>query len=176
MTSALELRQVSKVSGAGKTEVRALGDVDLTVEPGELVAIMGPSGSGKSTLLTIDGSLEAASSGHVLVDDGADQLGQADAPVRAGPQLFQKRPVHQLQPLDDVENFADDSLYTKVVARRMLEMTRHINGAWTDHVAETGVTCYTCHRGELVPPNIWFNDPGPKVASACSTCSEAVVN
>lgn len=65
----------------------------------------------------------------------------------------------------NVDNFAEDSLYTKVVARRMLEMTRHINGAWTDHVAETGVTCYTCHRGELVPPNIWFNDPGPKGAS-----------
>ena len=67
MTSALELRQVSKVYGSGPTEVRALRDVDLSVEPGELVAIMGPSGSGKSSLLTIAGSLEAATSGQVLV-------------------------------------------------------------------------------------------------------------
>ena len=68
MTSALELRQVSKVYGSGPTEVRALRGVDLTVERGELVAIMGPSGSGKSTLLTIAGSLEQPSSGQVLVD------------------------------------------------------------------------------------------------------------
>jgi putative ABC transport system ATP-binding protein len=68
MTSALELRQVSKLYGSGPTEVRALCEVDLEVERGELVAIMGPSGSGKSTLLTIAGSLEQATSGHVLID------------------------------------------------------------------------------------------------------------
>src|SRR5919108_2167938 len=68
MTSALELRRVSKVYGSGPTEVRALIDIDLSVERGELVSIMGPSGSGKSTLLTIAGSLEQPSSGQVLVD------------------------------------------------------------------------------------------------------------
>jgi putative ABC transport system ATP-binding protein len=68
MTRALELLRVYKTYGSGPNEVQALRDVDLTVDRGELVAVMGPSGSGKSTLLTIAGSLEEPSSGQVLVD------------------------------------------------------------------------------------------------------------
>jgi putative ABC transport system ATP-binding protein len=68
MSTAVELRQVSKVYGSGPTEVWALTEVDLEVERGELVAIMGPSGSGKSTLLTIAGSLEQPTSGQVRVN------------------------------------------------------------------------------------------------------------
>ncbi|MBU3731698.1 MAG: photosynthetic reaction center cytochrome c subunit [Beijerinckiaceae bacterium] len=59
------------------------------------------------------------------------------------------------------DNLADDSMYTKVVARRMLQMTQDINAKWTNHVAPAGVTCYTCHRGLQVPQYVWFNDPGP---------------
>jgi len=51
-------------------------------------------------------------------------------------------------------NFASDEKYAKVVARRMLQMTKHLNTDWKDHVAETGVTCYTCHRGQPVPTKI----------------------
>ncbi|MBU3550145.1 photosynthetic reaction center cytochrome PufC [Polynucleobacter sp. MWH-Berg-3C6] len=57
----------------------------------------------------------------------------------------------------NVQNFADDSLYTKNVARRMIQMNQSINGNWGDHVKTTGVTCYTCHRGNNIPQNVWFN-------------------
>ncbi len=53
------------------------------------------------------------------------------------------------------DNLAEDSKYTKVVARRMLQMTRRINADWKPHVAATGVTCYTCHRGQPVPALAW---------------------
>ncbi len=66
--SYLELRGVSKSYGTAGAEVQALRGVDLSVERGSLVAVMGPSGSGKSTLLTIAGSLEEPTSGDVLID------------------------------------------------------------------------------------------------------------
>ncbi|HEY3843255.1 MAG TPA: ABC transporter ATP-binding protein [Acidimicrobiales bacterium] len=71
--SFLELRRVSKSYGTGATEVHAIEDVDLFVERGALVAVMGPSGSGKSTLLTIAGSLEDPTSGEVVIDGASLQ-------------------------------------------------------------------------------------------------------
>jgi photosynthetic reaction center cytochrome c subunit len=63
------------------------------------------------------------------------------------------------------QNFADDSKYTKVVARRMIQMTQTINADWKPHVAATGVTCYTCHRGNPVPAQIWFKAEGQDMRS-----------
>jgi photosynthetic reaction center cytochrome c subunit len=60
------------------------------------------------------------------------------------------------------EDFSTDTLYTKVVARKMLSMTGKINADWGTHVGNTGVTCYTCHRGNHIPTEVWYSaaDPG----------------
>jgi photosynthetic reaction center cytochrome c subunit len=60
-----------------------------------------------------------------------------------------------------LNNMASDDLYTKVVARRMIQMVRHINGDWQSHVQNVGVTCYTCHRGLPVPANVFYHAPNP---------------
>jgi len=61
------MRQVSRTYGQGAAEVHALANINLSVDAGTMVAVMGPSGSGKSTLLTIAGSLEDPTSGQVVV-------------------------------------------------------------------------------------------------------------
>lgn len=62
----IEFRGVNKVYGSGAAAVHALADVDLVIETGEFVAIMGPSGSGKSTAMNIIGCLDTPTSGNYL--------------------------------------------------------------------------------------------------------------
>ncbi len=67
--SLIEIENLSKVYGNGKETVNALTDINLNIQRGEFVSVMGPSGSGKSTLLTILGGLNHPSEGEVIVDE-----------------------------------------------------------------------------------------------------------
>jgi putative ABC transport system ATP-binding protein len=77
----IELKQVSKVYGSGETQVVALHAVDLKVQDGEMVAIMGPSGSGKSTMMNMIGCLDRPSSGQYLIN--GREVGQISDNERA---------------------------------------------------------------------------------------------
>jgi putative ABC transport system ATP-binding protein len=68
MAPVISLTGITKVYGMGETTVHALSGIDLTVERGDYVAIMGASGSGKSTLMNIIGALDNASAGHYELD------------------------------------------------------------------------------------------------------------
>jgi len=72
--SLIQLDNVTKVYAMGEVAVNAVAGISLTVEPGELLSIVGPSGSGKSTLMNILGCLDVPSSGRYILE--GDDVGQ----------------------------------------------------------------------------------------------------
>jgi putative ABC transport system ATP-binding protein len=111
----LELCDVVRVHGDGETAVHALRGVSLTVEPGELVAVMGPSGSGKSTLLNLAGGLDAPTSGSVLVE-GTDLGGLSRAQLAA----VRRRSVGYV--------FQDFNLIPALTAAENVALPRELDG------------------------------------------------
>ena len=81
VTPVIELRKVTKIYGMGEAEVRAMDGVDLTVNAGEFVALMGPSGSGKSTAMNMIGCLDSPTSGDYLFN--GVHVGKLDQDQRA---------------------------------------------------------------------------------------------
>ena len=84
----LETRDLKKYYGAGDTQVKALDGVDLNIQQGEFVAIVGTSGSGKSTLLHMLGGLDRPTSGTVIVD-GKDIFALKDEALT----IFRRRKI-----------------------------------------------------------------------------------
>ncbi len=64
----ISIKNISKIYGEEATIIRALDHVDLEIEVGKIITIMGPSGSGKSTLLNILGVMDSPTEGQVLID------------------------------------------------------------------------------------------------------------
>jgi len=120
--TALTLTGVSKVYG----DVHALSEVDLSVERGELVAIVGPSGSGKTTLLQIMGTLDRPTSGSVHLE-GRDAASASDADLsalRAWRIGFVFQQFFLLNGMSTVDNVADGLLYSGLPIEERREQAR----------------------------------------------------
>ena len=147
----LELHEVTKTygSGAGGAPVYALRGVSLTVEQGELVAIVGPSGSGKTTLLHIIGTLDRPTSGTVRID-GIDVAGLEDrqlAALRARSIGFVFQQFFLAEHQTVLDNVADGLLYAGVEVRERHELAARaldaVGLAERQHARPT-----TCPAGE----------------------------
>jgi putative ABC transport system ATP-binding protein len=117
------LSHVSKVYGSGDTEVRALDDLSLTVEPGDYLAVMGASGSGKSTAMNIIGCLDRPTTGHYLLsgtsveDLSDDEL--ADLRNQRLGFVFQQ--FHLLPNMSAMDNVMLPMVYAGLPARQRRE-------------------------------------------------------
>lgn len=68
MEKIVELKNVSKTYKTGENEFKALENIDLSINKGELVVILGPSGAGKSTLLNLIGGMDSPTNGKLIID------------------------------------------------------------------------------------------------------------
>ncbi|MGF1514272.1 MAG: ABC transporter ATP-binding protein [Elainellaceae cyanobacterium] len=123
----VRLEQVCKTYGSGNTEVRALDQVDLTIEAGEYCAIMGPSGSGKSTAMNVIGCLDRPTSGRYYLDE-VDVAGLSDdelAHIRNRKLGFVFQQFHLLPQLAAIENVMLPMVYAGVSASERRDRAAH---------------------------------------------------
>ena len=124
MEPVAELRHVFKIYGSGDTEVRAVNDLNLIVQPGEYLAVMGASGSGKSTAMNILGCLDRPTEGEYILQ--GQKVNDLDDNALAGLRntclgfVFQQ--FHLLQELTALENVMLPMVYAGVPAERRREL------------------------------------------------------
>ncbi|TSC91961.1 MAG: Uncharacterized protein CEN90_76 [Parcubacteria group bacterium Licking1014_17] len=129
--SLIEVKNLTKIYREGDVETRAVDEINLKIEKGEFVAIIGPSGSGKSTLLQILGGLDRPTSGEYLFDDkDISRLPDNEvAHIRNRQMGFVFQAFNLLPRLTVIENVKLPLIYRgvdeperTVIARKMIEL------------------------------------------------------
>jgi putative ABC transport system ATP-binding protein len=112
----VKLQNLTKIYQLGQTQLRALDSIDINIEPGEYVAIMGPSGSGKSTLLNMLGCLDTPTSGqYYLADDDVSKLTDDELSAIRGKRIgFIFQSYNLIQQLNVIENIEVPMYYQGV--------------------------------------------------------------
>jgi len=128
----LDIMNASKVYGEGTGEVVALNGINLKVNKGDFIAVMGPSGSGKSTLLNIIGGLDEMSGGEIILDGKRiDNLSENDlVAIRRGKIAYVFQQYHLLASLSAMENVLLPIMFSKSgngdSQEKALEMLRKV--------------------------------------------------
>jgi photosynthetic reaction center cytochrome c subunit len=164
-----------------RTAILAVGGIGIMMlggcEPGKKITSQnGYRGAGLDQIVLAKSVIKAAipPAPYPLPADGGPLAGQTYQNVKVLGGVSTERFNHLMAEISqwvappeqgcaychNPENMASDEKYTKVVARRMLQMTQAINSTWSAHVQKVGVTCYTCHRGNGVPQYKWALSPG----------------
>ncbi len=113
----VSLEKITKIYNAGSVQVPALSDITVTIEKGEMVAIMGPSGSGKSTLMNVLGLLDRPTAGSYVLDGELISLSMSDkrlARIRSKKVGFVFQSFHLLSHLSALDNVTMPTIYSGV--------------------------------------------------------------
>jgi putative ABC transport system ATP-binding protein len=128
MESIIKLKGISKIYKMGDSEVKALSNVDLKIERGDFLLIVGPSGSGKSTMMNLVGALDFASKGDIFLDDqNIEHLTESElAQIRGKKIGFVFQTFNLIPTLTAIENIALPMIFQGVSKEERMQRAEKI--------------------------------------------------
>ncbi len=128
MKPIIELKGISKIYEMGDSEVNALSDIDLKIERGDFLVIVGPSGSGKSTMMNLVGALDFASKGDIFLDEqNIEHLTESGlAQIRGKKIGFVFQSFNLIPTLTAIENIALPMIFQGVNKEERMERAEKI--------------------------------------------------